>query len=243
MCGSRKPAGARILDGAYIQSWCRRPACGAWRYRSGVYEDPVMWPLLAVLAIQASFGTPASILAAKLSAGLEFRELGLVEMGSSALRYVSMVGFALAGYGPFSFVLPLLIRNVRPAGGLRYTTHVAGDTRPWCLAAIPTVFIGMNRGSRCVGIRTGEASGARFRSPRPPCLKAHTSRVDFPPSDTVSSRRTSREEPNRLTTIQIGGTCAKSIPISACEFITARVVISRKVGGRTPRTAGRTKVL
>ena len=46
---------------------------------------------------------------AKLSSDLNFRNYTQLNVLSAILRHGSMVGFALIGLGPLSFVLPLII--------------------------------------------------------------------------------------------------------------------------------------
>lgn len=63
--------------------------------------------LVAVIALSVPLSTPAVILRAKLTSELQFKTIARVATVSAVIRHLSMVVFALLGFGPLSFVLPL----------------------------------------------------------------------------------------------------------------------------------------
>lgn len=67
--------------------------------------DVLMW----IIAVNMVISAPLSIYRAKLLIDLRFSTLAKVNSTSAILRYGSMIGFAIAGLGALSFVLPLLV--------------------------------------------------------------------------------------------------------------------------------------
>lgn len=64
--------------------------------------------LLYVIALSMPLGTPGAILRTKMRLDLRFRELSVMSLASSVVRYIGAMGLALSGAGAQSFVLPLL---------------------------------------------------------------------------------------------------------------------------------------
>jgi hypothetical protein len=74
-----------------------------------VYGDSrIMWILLVVAASTPTY-TLANLLAGRLLMDLRYADFARVNLFSSLLRQGSLIVFALAGLGPLSFVLPLLV--------------------------------------------------------------------------------------------------------------------------------------
>jgi O-antigen/teichoic acid export membrane protein len=78
---------------------------------AGAYTEPTLLGILQVIALSSVLATPASVLSAKLRIDLRFKELSLIQIGSSCVRYGGMVGLAWSGFGPMSFVLPVVFVN------------------------------------------------------------------------------------------------------------------------------------
>lgn len=74
-----------------------------------IYNVPELPLLLAIIAVSLPLRTPGAILRAKLLSDLGFRESAKISTISSLLRNLSTILFAFAGFGPVSFVLPLLL--------------------------------------------------------------------------------------------------------------------------------------
>lgn len=70
------------------------------------YKEPGLHVVLLAIALASVVATPATVLSAKLRIALEFRILSLIQISSSIVRCVGMVGLAWYGLGPLSFVLP-----------------------------------------------------------------------------------------------------------------------------------------
>jgi O-antigen/teichoic acid export membrane protein len=72
-----------------------------------VYGEPALMLLVLLIAISQPLGTPGAILTARLQIDLRFQAISAIQVGAALMRYGGAVGFALAGFGPLSFVLPL----------------------------------------------------------------------------------------------------------------------------------------
>lgn len=77
-----------------------------------LYSEPSLSTILLVIAIATILATPPSILSAKLRVKLQFKALALIQITSSCIRYASIVLLAWLGYGPLSFVIPLVFANL-----------------------------------------------------------------------------------------------------------------------------------
>ena len=76
------------------------------------YGEPTLLMILLFSALATVLGTPPAVLSAKLRVNLQFKALSLIQIGSSCLRYGCMVLLAWLGYGPLSFVVPLVFTNL-----------------------------------------------------------------------------------------------------------------------------------
>ncbi len=76
------------------------------------FDKPGLPKLIWILAASLPLSTPAMVLLSKLTIDLRFRDVARINAISSVLRHGSSVLFALAGLGPASFVLPLLVTAV-----------------------------------------------------------------------------------------------------------------------------------
>ena len=76
---------------------------------SSVYESPALVGLVWIIALSLPLNTASMMFQAKLSSDLKFAELTQLNTWSAVLRHGSMAVFALLGWGPVSFVLPLIV--------------------------------------------------------------------------------------------------------------------------------------
>lgn len=76
---------------------------------ANLFEAKILLYLLVIIALSIPLRTPSAILRAKLLNDFRFKENAAVETASSFLRNCSTIIFALTGFGPLSFVLPLLV--------------------------------------------------------------------------------------------------------------------------------------
>jgi O-antigen/teichoic acid export membrane protein len=79
---------------------------------SDAYGEPTLLNILLVAALATVLATPTAVLSAKLRVNLQFKALSLIQIGSSLLRYGCMVMLAWLGYGPLSFVIPVVLTNL-----------------------------------------------------------------------------------------------------------------------------------
>lgn len=92
-----------------------------------IYGDQrVAWNVL-VIALSIALSSPMTVLTAKLSIDLRFGRIALIQVGSAVIRYAGAVGFALAGFGALSFVLPLPLIAVFEGAAAWYSTRES----PW----------------------------------------------------------------------------------------------------------------
>lgn len=79
---------------------------------SHIHGNAVLFQLVLIVGASLPLSTLALLFQAKLSIDLKFLTITKLTTCSSILRHGSMVGFALLGLGPLSFVLPLLVVGV-----------------------------------------------------------------------------------------------------------------------------------
>jgi O-antigen/teichoic acid export membrane protein len=75
----------------------------------GFYRAPGLKSLIWVVSISMVLSTLGSQQLTKLSIDLRFRTVSVVSTLSALVRYASTIAFALSGFGPMSFVLPLIL--------------------------------------------------------------------------------------------------------------------------------------
>lgn len=75
---------------------------------AAIYKAPGLVPVLVIIAISLPISTPSAILRAKLRIDMRFKSLSSIILVSSFLQYSLMLTLAWFGFGPISFVLPLL---------------------------------------------------------------------------------------------------------------------------------------
>ncbi len=73
------------------------------------YDAPGIVSLMWVIGVSLPLGVPAEIMRAKLSVDLRFGALAVLNVGSLILTQALTVLLALAGLGPLSFVLPMVV--------------------------------------------------------------------------------------------------------------------------------------
>ncbi len=76
---------------------------------SQLYESNSLNVIIWIIALSLPLNTASLIFQAKLSSELNFGKLTRINIWSALLRHGSMAAFALMGFGPISFVLPLIV--------------------------------------------------------------------------------------------------------------------------------------
>ena len=76
---------------------------------SHLYESKSLNVIIWIIALSLPLNTASLIFQAKLSSELKFRKLTRINIWSALLRHGSMAAFSLMGFGPISFVLPLIV--------------------------------------------------------------------------------------------------------------------------------------
>jgi PST family polysaccharide transporter len=97
---------------------------------SSLYDSPELTIMLWIIALSLPLNTLGMLFQAKLSSDLRFGKLTQLTIWSAILRHGSMAGFALAGLGPISFALPLIIVVVFEAVGGWYLVGNWPANRP-----------------------------------------------------------------------------------------------------------------
>lgn len=81
---------------------------GAAPFVARAYNEPSLLMMLLVIAVVMPLGTGTTILQCRLRMQLEFRAVGRITIASSIIRNGGAILFAKLGFGPLSFVLPLI---------------------------------------------------------------------------------------------------------------------------------------
>jgi len=76
------------------------------------YADPRLPAVLLVLAAALAAASPVLIFQARLSTQLRFRSVAVMNTQQALVRNGSMIVFALLGFGPLSFALPILVATL-----------------------------------------------------------------------------------------------------------------------------------
>ncbi len=76
---------------------------------SHLYESTSLNTIIWIIALALPLNTASLVFQAKLSSDMSFGKLTQINIWSAILRHGSMTAFALAGLGPLSFVLPLIL--------------------------------------------------------------------------------------------------------------------------------------
>lgn len=76
------------------------------------YGDPRLTWLIVIIALSWPLSATCWVMRAKLVVDLRFREFTACGIVAAVVRYGAMIAFAIAGFGPLSFVLPLLATAV-----------------------------------------------------------------------------------------------------------------------------------
>ena len=99
---------------------------------------PEVRNLLLVTAIALPLATPAAINYCKLRLDLRFAQASRILTTSAIIRYATMVGMALMGMGPMSFVIPLVVIALYE----NVATYAATREKPWTKPASPGRWLG-----------------------------------------------------------------------------------------------------
>lgn len=97
---------------------------------AALYKEPELGPVLLATAASIFFSTSLGIYRAKMAVDLNYRRLAEARTLSSAVRYTSMILFALLGFGPLAFTLPLVICVIAEGAFGFYVTREKPWTRP-----------------------------------------------------------------------------------------------------------------
>ena len=76
---------------------------------SHLYDSQALKVIIWIIALSLPLNTASLIFQARLSTELKFGKLTRINIWAALLRHGSMAGFALVGFGPISFVLPLIV--------------------------------------------------------------------------------------------------------------------------------------
>lgn len=74
-----------------------------------IYKEPLLIPMLAIVAVSLPLNNRPMIRRTKLMTDMRFRELARMGTLYVLVRNGAMIAFALLGFGPFSFALPLIV--------------------------------------------------------------------------------------------------------------------------------------
>ena len=99
-------------------------------FAARIYGDPQLLPVLFGLAPGSFFNALTVVPRAQLTSELRFRALAGINLFSLTLRTVLTVAFAAAGFGPFSFVVPVPITNATTAALLWWWVRPHWSWRP-----------------------------------------------------------------------------------------------------------------
>jgi O-antigen/teichoic acid export membrane protein len=94
------------------------------------YGIPALSGVMTLFAISIPLSVLPSILTARLIVNLRFRELGLVQVASALTRNGLLLLFAWAGFGPRSFLLPILITSTTDS----LLLWLIARCSPWAMA-------------------------------------------------------------------------------------------------------------
>lgn len=73
------------------------------------YDHPSLQPMIWIIALALPLNTAALVFQAQLSASMDFAGVIKITTCSAILRHGASIAFAWLGYGPLSFVLPLIV--------------------------------------------------------------------------------------------------------------------------------------
>ena len=97
---------------------------------SRFYGEPDVFRLVLILAVAIPLGFYAPLGFGVLHAELQFRRAATIEVVSAGLRQMAIVVLALLGFGPFSFVLPVVGVNLFESVATRWVVGRRGSPEP-----------------------------------------------------------------------------------------------------------------
>lgn len=77
-----------------------------------IYKSSDLWWMISIIALELPFATFVGAMSAKLSIDRKFDTLSKIGMASNIIRQGSMVALAYLGFGPASFVIPVVIESL-----------------------------------------------------------------------------------------------------------------------------------
>jgi len=95
-----------------------------------VYDDPVIAWLIVIAALTIPLQSPLMIMRARLGIDLRFKTLVKLDIAAQFVKNGSMILFALAGLGVYSFVLPLVLVALFNLASFRWCTGPMPPRRP-----------------------------------------------------------------------------------------------------------------
>jgi O-antigen/teichoic acid export membrane protein len=107
---------------------------------AAIYGEPELVMVILTLAIATLFVAYPKIAMAWLLVDLHFQTAARIEVASAVIRYALMVGLAYAGFGPLSFVLPVIAVNLFEGVAGWATTRFAPWSRPFSLRRSLDIF-------------------------------------------------------------------------------------------------------
>lgn len=94
---------------------------------SFIYTEPRLVPMLYITGLSVLLNTPCSVLSAKLSIDMRFRDIAYINSARAMMRYAGWVLCAFLGYGPLSFVIPLPFVSLIDS----IWTYLIVEQKPW----------------------------------------------------------------------------------------------------------------
>lgn len=92
-----------------------------------LYGIPDLVGVISLFALSIPLTVLPTVLTVRLAVDLRFRELGMLQVISGLVRNALLVLFAALGFGPRSFIMPLLLASIGDSLLLRHFTHAS----PW----------------------------------------------------------------------------------------------------------------
>lgn len=95
-----------------------------------VYDDPVIGWLIVIAAVTIPLQSPVTVMRARLSIDLRFTTLVKLDIATQFVKNGSMILFALAGFGVYSFVLPMVLLVLFNIAAYRWCAGPMPPSRP-----------------------------------------------------------------------------------------------------------------
>lgn len=106
--------------------------------------------LVWIMAASVPLSTVSAALGAKMRIDMDFKGLAIMTTGSSFIRYGGQIGLAMAGVGPMSIVIPMVVMVIYE----NFYTYFHTRARPWARPAEAWRWRGMLRDSKWIVLST-----------------------------------------------------------------------------------------